>query len=147
MTSETKISTQITEEDIEMAKNEKFTVHTERDIKLTTEDIDGIMVSALEGGICYWCCDAEVVEEKRCADWGHEQIARGGSLILHDCESDDQWELNLEKLLKGFKMWVENGDDEYGAVRKDGSVDTGEIDAGMADMIVQYALFGEIVFG
>ena len=36
-----------------------------------------------------------IVEEKRCGDWGHEQIARGGALILHDAESSDKWELNL----------------------------------------------------
>lgn len=63
-----------------MEKKQTFSVHTERDVKLTVEDIDDIMVAALEGGINYWCSEAEVVEERRCADWGHEQIARGGAL-------------------------------------------------------------------
>ena len=79
-------------------------------VKLTEEDIDDIMVGALEGGINYWCDEAEVIEEKRVADWGHEQIARGGCLILHDAESDDKWELNLEKFINGVKLWIENGD-------------------------------------
>lgn len=60
-----------------MEKKQTFSVHTERDVKLTVEDIDDIMVAALEGGVNYWCSEAEVVEERRCADWGHEQIARG----------------------------------------------------------------------
>ena len=64
-----------------MEKKQTFSVHTERDVKLTVEDIDDIMVAALEGGINYWCSEAEVVEERRCADWGHEQIARGGALV------------------------------------------------------------------
>lgn len=116
---------------------------------LTTQDIDDIMVSALEGGVTScWCGDAEVVEEKRVAEWGHEQIARGGVLVLHDIEDpDEKWELNLEKFLKGFKLWIENGGDEYGAVQKSGTVDCGEIDAECADAIVQYALFGELTFG
>lgn len=125
----------------------KHIVKAEIRATLTEEDIDCIMVSALEGGVtACWCCEAEVVEEKRVSDWGHEQIARGGSLIFHDSESDDRWELNLEKFLKGFKLWIENGGDEYGAVQKNGRVDCGQIDAACADEIVQYGLFGELIF-
>ena len=106
------------------------------------------MVAALEGGINYWCSEAEVVEERRCADWGHEQIARGGALVLHDIEdSSEKWELDLEKFLKGFKLWAEQGLDKYGAVQKDGTVDCCQIDAACADEIVQLALFGEVMFG
>lgn len=125
----------------------KFTVISGTEVSLSQENIDDIMVSALEGGINYWCCKAEVVEEKRCGGWGHEQIARGGALILHDAESSDKWELNLEKFLNGVKLWLQNGDDRYGALQCDGTLDTGEIDADMADMIVQYSIFGEVVFG
>ena len=117
-----------------MEKKQTFSVHTERDVKLTVEDIDDIMVAALEGGINYWCSEAEAVEERRCADWGHEQIARGGALVLHDVEDIDE-------------KWVEQGLDEYGAVQKDGTVDCCQIDAACADEIVQLALFGEVTFG
>ena len=125
----------------------KFTVKAEIEAKLTVQDIDDIMVSALEGGITYWACKAEVVEEKRCSDWGHEQIARGGALIIHDAESNDKWELTLEKFLNGVKLWLQNGDDRYHALQKGGTLDTCVIDGEMADLIIQYALFGEVVFG
>ena len=74
-------------------ENRTFEVTAQIKVKLTAEDIDDIMVAALEGGIGYWCSAVEVVEKRRCGDWGHEQIARGGVLILHDAESDDKWEL------------------------------------------------------
>lgn len=125
----------------------KFIVRDEVEINLTQQDIDDIMVSALEGGITSWCCKAEVIEEKRCGDWGHEQIARGGALILHDAESDKQWRLTLEKFLNGVKLWIQNGDDQYGALQSDGTLDICAIDSDMADMIVQYAIFGEVMFG
>lgn len=125
----------------------KFTVKAEIEAKLTAQDIDDIMVSALEGGITYWACKAEVVEEKRCSDWGHEQIARGGALIIHDAESDDKWELTLEKFLNGVKLWLQNGDDRYHALQKGGTLDTCVIDGEIADLIIQYALFGKVVFG
>lgn len=130
-----------------MNDQKTFEIHAEIVVRLTTEDVDDIMVAALEGGINYWCSEAEVIEEKRVADWGHEQIARGGVLVLHDAESDDKWELDLEKFTQGFRLWLENGGDEYGAVQGDGSVDCCRIDASCADEIVQYALFGEVTFG
>lgn len=127
-------------------ENRKFQVKADIKANLTQENIDDIMVSALEGGINYWCGKAEVVEEKRVADWGHEQIARGGVLVLHDIEDPDEtWELNLEKFLNGFKLWLENGGDQYDAV-EDGEVDCCNIDAVCADEIIQYALFGEVQF-
>lgn len=82
-----------------MEKKQTFSVHTERDVKLTVEDID------------------------------------------------EKWELDLEKFLNGFKLWVEQGLDEYGAVQKDGTVDCCQIDAACADEIVQLALFKEVMFG
>lgn len=127
-------------------ENKTFEVTAQIRAKLTTENIDDIMVTALEGGINWWCCEAEVVEDRRSGEWGHEQIARGGALILHDAESDDKWELDLEKFLKGFQLWLENGGDQYGAVR-DHEVDCCNIDAGCADEIIQYALFGEVMYG
>lgn len=128
-------------------EKKKFPVRAEINIELTQQDIDDIMAAALEGGINYWAGEAEVIEEKRVADWGHEQIARGGVLVIHDIEDPGEtWELTLEKFLNGFKLWVENGGDEYGAI-EDGKVDCCNIDADCADAIVQYALFGELVFG
>ena len=64
----------------------------------------------------------------------------------HDAEEDEVYELTLEKLIKGFELWVAGGYDTYGAVCE-GVVDTGEIDAEKADQICQLALFGEIIFG
>ena len=128
-----------------MSDKKVFPVKAEIEVKLTEENIDDIMVCALEGGINYWAGKAEVIEEKRVADWGHEQIARGGALILHDTESSKKWELTLEKFLKGFRLWLENDGDEYGAV-SGGVVDCCNIDAACADEIIQYALFDEIIF-
>lgn len=112
---------------------------------LTEKDIDDIMDAALYG-ITGWCNEAEVIGDYL-GEYASEQISRGGTLKLYDAESDDVWELNRDKFIKGFTLWIENGDDEYGALQSDGGVDCCQIDAAMADMIVQYALFDEVVFG
>ena len=125
--------------------DKKFTVRLEIEVNLSEQDIDDIMVGALEGGINYWCGKAEVVGEYL-GECGSEQIARGGTLLLHDAESNKKWELTREKFLNGFALWLANGGDEYHAV-SGGEVDCCNIDAGCADSIIQYALFGEEVFG
>lgn len=122
----------------------KFEVVAEIKVCLTCEDVDDIMCSALDA-IGYWCRRAQVVGEYL-GEYASEQISRGGALTLYDAESSDKWTLDLEKFLNGVKLWLQNGDDRYGALQGDGTLDTGEIDGEMSDMIVQYALFGEIVF-
>ena len=122
---------------------------------VTEEDVDDIMRSALEGGIVYWCNAAKIPADKMVASWGHEQIARGGELKIHVCEpfddEDTEWyTLNKEKFMKGLEMYLQNPG--YECLEEDESnkcytIDTTCIDAGCADTIIQYALFGEEVFG
>ena len=132
-----------------MTNEKKFEVHAEITVRLTQQD--DIMVSALEGGICYWC-DRVTVEGQYLGKYASEQISRGGTLKVHVTEpfdeQDTEWyELDIEKFIQGFRLWLENSGDCYGAVSGDGKVDCGEIDAGCADAIIQYALFGEVVYG
>lgn len=114
-------------------------------VVLKPEDIDDIMVTALEGGITYWCGKAEVVGGYL-GKYASEQISRGGTLRLHDAESSDVWDLTRDKFIEGFKRWLEDGSSETGVLIGD-EVDTSAIDAECADAIVQFALFGEVTFG
>lgn len=123
---------------------ETYNIEINKKYIVTSEDIDDIMCAALEGGINYWCRKAEVVGEYL-GDYASEQISRGGTLILYDAESSDKWELNIEKLLCGIKKAIEEWY-EYEWF-EDGRLETSQIDAEIADGIVQLALFDEIVFG
>lgn len=125
---------------------ENYNVEINKKYTVTPQDIDDIMVTALEGGINYWCRKAEVVGEYL-GEYASDQISRGGSLILYDAESNDHWELNLEKLLCGIQKAIEdNWFYEYDWY-VDGELDCCQIDAEVADTIVQLALFDDIVFG
>ena len=123
--------------------DEKFRVSISLDVDLSQQDIDDIMVAALEGGINYWCREAEVVGEML-GDYAHEQISRGGSLILHDAESSDKWELTLEKFLRGVELYFAQA---LSAELDGEDIDPTDFDADAVDCIVQYALFGKLVFG
>ena len=111
--------------------------------KVCDKDIDDIMCAALEGGITYWCSRAEVVGEYL-GEYASEQISKGGELRLYDCESDEVYTLTLDKFLRGLATYIGSC---YGYVVENGSLETGVIDAEGADCIVQYALFGDVIYG
>ena len=113
---------------------------------ISKEDIDDILSSALEGAsIAYWCNRAEVVEENYFGEYGHEQISRGGSIRLHDGEENEDYILTLDKFMKGIKLAMEDGYGEKWFVN--GKLDGCQIDGVMADVIVQFAIFGEVIYG
>ena len=114
-----------------------YEIKVNKTIEISDEDIDNIMCDALEGGITYWCCAAKVVGEYL-GEYVSDQISRGGEIILFDSEDDETYTLNREKFLNGVKLAIEQGDF---------SGDFEDADSATADIIVQYALFGEIVFG
>ena len=128
-------------------KNEDI-VKVEMEILLTQEDIDDIMAGALEGGITYWCCKAEVVGEYL-GEYGHEQIARGGTLRLHDREADMTYGLTKEKFLKGVELWARNLVGCNCLEQIDGKlrIDCCNADAIVCDAIIQYALFSDVIYG
>lgn len=95
----------------------KYEIKAEIRVELTQEDIDDIMVGALEGGITYWCSEASPEGGEYLGEYASEQISRGGTLLLYDFEEEAYRKLDLEKFLNGFKLWVENGGDQYGAVQ------------------------------
>ncbi len=112
-------------------------------VNFTDQDIDDIMCGALEGGITYWCGRAEVVGDYL-GEYASDQISRDGKIKLYDSENDDCYELTKKKFINGLKLFVQ----ERGNEVLDGTdLDTTLIDAGDADLIIQYALFGEVVYG
>jgi len=140
-----------------MEQAEKLTmVHVEFNVGVTDEDIDDIMCGALEGGITYWCIAAKV-DGDYLGSYASEQISRGGrlKLFLDEPYNDtDMFVLDKEMLMKGLKKYLEDPEKPYEIVSviSDGSdtrmgIDTCQCDATVCDMIVQYALFDEVVFG
>ena len=121
-----------------------FKVTVPFSVVLTQTDIDDIMCTALDGGITYWCKYAEVVGEFL-GNMASEQISRGGALKLYDAESDETYELTLIKFLRGFQQYLE----EANQISRDasGHMNMDDIDADAADIIIQYAIFSEMVYG
>lgn len=113
------------------------------------EDILSVIEAAVYD-IGYWSCidnDTDVwhktsdsmEEEHTFEDVFFEILKSGRKVHLIDVEDDeDVWELTLEKLLHGMQIAIDNND-------WNGDVD--ELDGAIGDMIFQYALFDEVVYG
>lgn len=117
---------------------------------ITNEFIDDVLCTAFEGGITYWCDRVDVkYNDYRGAKYASEVISKGGTLeiVFDDAEFadyDPQFvELTKDKFIKGYKKYVEFATERKLPVY----TDAGDIDADIADMIVQYAVFDEVVFG
>ena len=124
----------------------KFEVEISTTLTVTKKDIDDIMATALEGGINHWCSEVEVIGDYL-GDFASDQISRGGVLKLYDAEEDLTYLLTLNELLHGIKKacehhWFAN----YGWCDGE-TLDTSQIDAEVADVIVQLAIFDDVIFG
>lgn len=124
----------------------EFTIEVHRHIRVTSEDIDDIMATALEGGITCWCDKATVVGEYL-GEFASEQISRDGKLKLHDAEDDVDYELTLNKLLNGIRKAIEQDDYSHYSWFDGNELDTCMIDADVADLIIQLAIFGDVIYG
>jgi len=110
--------------------------------EISEQDLDYLMVAALEGGINGWCGKVEITKNPAGKEYASEVVAYGGQLAMWDIEDENEvWWLTQKKLLNAVPKVMEWGG--YGSVKQ--MMD--EHDAETADVLVQYALFDEIVFG
>lgn len=132
-----------------------YNVPVKLSVKITEEDINDIMVTAIEGGIGYWACLDNTSQEFENAPENEavsETAARllidGKTITFFDEEEEDRpLEMNLDNLLDGIIKFFERGYDRCSAFCSDGTIDCTEIDSECADCIIQLALFDDIVYG
>ena len=113
------------------------------------QDLVDIISSAIYD-IGYWACidnDTDVWnktsdsldDDHTFEDVFFEILKNKQEVCLIDVEDDEEvWELTLDKLLHGMQLAIDNN-------YWDGDIDS--LDGQVGDIIFQYALFEEIVFG
>lgn len=156
--------------DKEIAKE----VNPQITIKITKEDVNDILSSALNGGIDYW---GEAVPNDRhyeeASKWLRENaepdyddgeicyeeiiaqiLFEGKSVTVRDNEEDRETWLSLSNLAAGIqKAFREGYYSDYHWIVPEGdgfgewSLNTSQIDSEVADVIIQLAVFGEVVYG
>ena len=133
--------------EINVDDNGKISTKVEFNLQLTSEDVDDIVTSAFEGGINYWCNHVSICGEPL-GDYASEHISKGGSVTLYDEVDDKEFTLDRDAVVRGVAEYIAHDGFEILEVSKVGraTVDSGLVDANVADSIVQYAIFGDIVY-
>ena len=134
--------------------DKKYEVEVRATISLTSENIEDLVVTALNGGIGYWAIldnsrpEFRAMPENECVDaWTAKILMDGGVVYLIDVEDHSTvWAWTLGNLLEGIRQFIEGGYDRHGAFSPT-EVEMGNVDADCADAIVQLGLFGRLEFG
>lgn len=114
---------------------------------LTDEMYDDLMTTALEGGITGWCCKCLVKDDDfRGAEFASDAISKGGTLMLQvyktlggeikelTAEMIDEALVRTGRIGKGVETtWFNDFVD-------------GGVDAVEADIIIQEAIFGSVIY-
>lgn len=129
-------------------------------IKYTLDDLEGLLISAWEGGSTYWVGKVEVNHPKvakqdaydadwATSEWAFNALVEGGSIYVEDNEGGEyKGTITLESFKKGFEKFVAHRANQSALnFIYNGTIDGGQLDAGDADGVFQYAAFGEWVFG
>lgn len=143
-----------------MSKENSYVITDE--INISEENIEGIICTAIEGGIGYWGCVDNTKPEWKdkptdmsVSKFITKLLISEKEVIIFDTEKyadeltdEDIWTLNLKEFLLGIRKYFESGESSclYGICLDKGNVDACNIDADDADCIMQCALFGRFVF-
>lgn len=113
-------------------------------VSVTPQLIEDILATAFEGGINYWCDNIYVKGNSEYVGDYSQVLLRGGTLILAELAmgSHHYYELNLTGILRGLERYFSARLDPNAGW--DNCVD---FDDAAADAVVQYAIFGDVIYG
>lgn len=118
---------------------------------ISLKDVESLLCSALEGGSNYW---AKIVEEKAPLNFKNTNpsdvkfthlsypMNEGGSITIKDDEGKKH-KLTLAHLRRGLNRLANNK--EYASVFA--NIVNDNADAADADVFLQFALLGEVIYG
>ena len=119
-------------------------------IGLTEEDIKDILCSCIEGGSNYWCqiqncgeqwdeVEKELPEDSTIEDCIMTLWDKGYILHVIDVEEYAEYEISFDDFSRAIQSVIDDG-------TWDGE-DICDIDGAVGDCIMQYATFGEVIYG
>jgi hypothetical protein len=133
----------------------KITINYE--VELDDQFIEDLIVTVFEGGSNYWVDhvkinhpDGDKPKGEPGSTWAASALNSGGNIVVFTKEEGDPDEfppkvMTKEMLINGVEMWAKEFPERVSI--ENGTIDMGNTDAEDADMIFQYALFDEVIFG
>jgi len=127
----------------------KLTIPIE--IELDDEFFSDLLVTALEGGSNYWIdhitvripSNQQKPQGMSHSEWAGIAINNYGNIKVTSTEGDNV--ITKGSLINGIMLWVSHHPSHVSF--EGDTIDSSNIDASDADSILQYAVFGKLVFG
>ena len=109
---------------------------------ITDQLIDDTLCTALEGGINYWADSATPDAWPEGVTYASDAVTKGAALVIAVNEDDDNPGVHLDRaaMVRGIRRYCK----EFHTTPA--NLDDDPVDASGADAIVQYAVFGELVY-
>ena len=139
---------------------DKITINIPMNLDVSDDDLDNILVTAFEGGSNYWIDKIEVKDYKGC-EWASHVVSKGGSVWV--CLDNNpvgaeikgkeyyKWVINRKKLLRAISRWFTEYYYHRQIVKHNlempSSFSDIDFDAGDTDIIIQLAIFNEVIYG
>jgi len=122
-----------------------------RRLEISDEMIEDVICSAFEGGSTYWadnvsCEDRE--DMKKVGGWKHEYLTRtkkkDAVLFIHDMFDEKKYPITKKSIIDALQKM---DDPKNSCTKALGRILDMTYDAGDADLVLQMACFGEVVYG
>ena len=121
-----------------MSKEKNYVV---KSVEVTDEHLENILVGCFEGGSNYWIEKIKVKgDDYKGEEFASGVIGKGGEIYIYADGDQSVYLLTKNSLINGLQQFI-NESKRFGHLWPD------EGDAGTDDMILQYALFEEVVYG
>ena len=122
-----------------------------RRIEISDELIEYILCSAFEGGITYWANNVSCKDNKDMKEvggWKHEYLTttkkKDAVMYIHDAETEEKYPITKKSIIDALQK-MDNPEYKYTKALERILSET--YDADDADIVVQTACFGEVVYG
>tara|TARA_R100000781_G_scaffold56242_1_gene36534 strand:- start:7 stop:402 length:396 start_codon:yes stop_codon:yes gene_type:complete len=122
-----------------------------RRIEISDEMIEHLLCSAFEGGITYWANNVSCKDNddmKKVGGWKHEYLTKtkkkDAVMYIHDIETGEKYQITKKSVIDALQK-MDNPEYKYTKALK--RILDGQWDADDADIVVQTACFGQVVFG
>ena len=119
--------------------------------EISDEMIEYLLCSAFEGGITYWANNVSCEDNKdmkRVGGWKHEYLTKtkkkDAVMYIHDIESEEKYPITKKSIIDALQKM---DTPEYKYTKALDRILNGQWDAYDADIVVQTACFGEVIYG
>lgn len=102
--------------------------------------IDDVLCSAFEGGSNYWISSIEELETRPSTAESISDVLSRGKVLIINVVGDERYDLNVHMFIRGAMEYAR-------ATGRWVLTEECDHDATDADCVLQYALFGEVVYG